>query len=112
SRKAKIFFLIAFVLLVVCFAVQFMTGLWLNLNTLLMYGAGTCVIGAIFFDRNLYWEFFTMRTTKHGMNMGLSILIVIVLLVCVNYLAALHGKSWDVTQEKLNSLSDESANVM
>ena len=67
---------------------------------------------AVVLDYKMYWEFLTMRTTKHGMNMGATIVVVIVLLVCVNYLAALHNKSWDVTQEKLNSLSDQSTTLL
>ncbi len=112
SKKSKISFLIAFLLLVATFMVQFMTGMWLNLNSVLLGVAAGCVVLAIIFDYKLYWEFLTMRTTKHGMNMGLMILLVVTFLVCINYLANKHNKTWDLTQEKLNSLSEQSVNLL
>lgn len=112
SRFAKICFFVAFLLLVVSFAIKFMTELWLPINTLLILIGVGCVAVAILADFKLYLEFFTMRTTKHGMNMGAMIIVVLVALICVNYLANLHNKSWDVTQEKLNSLSDQSTNLL
>lgn len=112
SKIAKICFLIAGLFLVVMFAIQFMTGLWMNINSLFLFAALVLAGLAIALDYKMYWEFLTMRTTKHGMNMGAAILVVLVLLVCVNYLANLHNKSWDLTQEKLNSLSDQSTKLM
>ena len=112
SKKAKIAFLSAFLSLVAALVVQVMTGVWLNLNSALLGLAGALVALAILFDWKLYWEFFTMRTTKHGMNMGALIVMVITLLVCLNYLANKHNKTWDVTQEKLNSLSEQTTKLL
>ncbi len=70
STKSKILFLMAFMVLVVMLAVQFMTGMWLNLNSILLVVACGLVILAVLLDYRMYWEFLTMRTTKHGMNMG------------------------------------------
>src|SRR5665213_3625909 len=112
SKSAKASFFGAFLLFIVVMALQFMTEQWLNLYPVLLFmAAGLLAIG-IGIDYRMYYEFLTMRTTKHGMNMGAMIVVVFVLLICVNYLALLHNKSWDVTQEKLNSLSEESTNVM
>lgn len=112
SRKSKIAFLIAFILLIATFAVQFMTGTWLNLNSVMLAGSLLCVAVAVAFDWKLYLEFLTMRTTKHGMNMGVMILLTLVFLVCINYLANRYNKTWDTTQEKLNSLSDQSEKLV
>jgi ABC-type uncharacterized transport system involved in gliding motility auxiliary subunit len=112
SKKAKVCFLLAGLLLIVLAVSQFMFNTWLNINSVLVYLAGALVVVGLLVDYKMYLEFFTMRTTKHGMNMGVMILVVVILLVCVNYLANLHNKSWDVTQEKLNSLSDQSTKVM
>lgn len=112
SKAAKVSFLIAFLLLIAAFAVQFITGAWLNLNTVILAFAGAAVVFAVVMDWKLYFEFFTMRTTKHGMNMGAMILLVVTLLVCVNYLANRHNKTWDLTHEKLNSLSDQSTALL
>lgn len=112
SKKAKICFVGAFIALVSTFVIQFMLGMWMNLNMILMVVAGGLVGLAVLFDWKLYWEFLTMRTTKHGMNMGAVIVMVVTLMVCLNYLANKHNKTWDLTQEKLNSLSEQSTKVL
>jgi ABC-type uncharacterized transport system involved in gliding motility auxiliary subunit len=48
-----------------------------------------------------------MRTTKHGANMGVLILMSLALVIAANYLGYRFNKSIDVTEEKLNSLSDQ-----
>jgi ABC-type uncharacterized transport system involved in gliding motility auxiliary subunit len=53
-------------------------------------------------------SFFTMRTTKHGLNMGAVIVIALIGLTCVNILAVRYNKKFDWTSEQLNSLSDQS----
>lgn len=108
SKSAKICFLAAFLVLIAAFAVQIVTGMWINLNSILLAVACGMVLLAVAFDYKMYVEFLSMRTTKHGMNMGAMILIVLVFVVCINYLANRHNKSWDLTQEKLNSLSEQS----
>jgi ABC-type uncharacterized transport system involved in gliding motility auxiliary subunit len=102
----------AFLVLISSFVVQFMTGAFMNLNSVLLGVAAALVVLAVFFDSRLYWEFLTMRTTKHGLNMGAMILLVLTLLVCVNYLANKHNKTWDLTAEKLNSLSDQTTALL
>lgn len=60
--------------------------------------------------RNLL-AFFTMRTTKQGLNMGAVIAIALVGLTCVNILAVKYNHKFDWTSDKLNSLSDQSVKV-
>ena len=112
SKGSKIVFLIAGLVLVATFAVQLMTGLWLNLNSILLGLSASLVAFAVFLDWKLYVEFLGMRTTKHGMNMGAMILMVFTLLVCVNYLAHKHNKTWDVTKERANSLAEQTEKIL
>lgn len=73
-------------------------------------------LGLLFFaiarDWRLMFEFFTLKTTKHGMNMGAMILTVLVLLIAVNFLAVTKEKKWDWTSEGLNSLSEQSVSAV
>lgn len=112
SKFAKICFLGAFLCLVVLAAFQVMAGGWVFFNYFLLGGAAVLIGVAIFKDIRLYWEFFTMRTTKHGMNMGVMILLTVTLLVCVNYLANKNNKTWDLTAERLNSLSEQTTKLL
>ncbi len=65
-------------------------------------------IVAMMKDARTYADFFTMRTTKHGMNMGVLIVLVLGMLVMVNFVAVLQDKKADWTSDGLNSLSDQS----
>ncbi len=112
SKASKICFFSAFLCLVVLAAFQVMAGGWVAFNYILLGAAGVLIGLAIFMDLKLYWDFLTMRTTKHGMNMGAMILLTVTLLVCVNYLANKHNKTWDLTQEKLNSLSEQTTKLL
>jgi ABC-type uncharacterized transport system involved in gliding motility auxiliary subunit len=70
---------------------------------------GTVLLGlGLIKDARSILGFFTMRTTKHGMNMGALILIALVGLTCVNVLSVRYNKKSDWTSDKLNSLSDQS----
>jgi ABC-type uncharacterized transport system involved in gliding motility auxiliary subunit len=112
SNIGKIGFLLAALCLVVVAAIRFILGAWIPFLYLLVALAGVALIVSFISDRKLYLEFFTLRTTKHGMNMGVLILLVLGFLVCVNYVSVRHNKTWDLTQEKLNSLSDQSKKVL
>ena len=70
--------------------------------------AGVSVVAQFIADYKFYLDFFAMKTTKHGMNMGLIIVLALVLIVAVNFLGLQFDKSFDLTKEKLNSLSDQS----
>ena len=112
SKLAKISFLSAIAIVAVVAVVQILTQMpWINLFTVAMYVAGCIALAGIAVDYKFYLEVLSMRTTKHGLNMGATILLTLVILICVNYLANRHGKTWDFTQEKLNSLSDQSVNL-
>jgi ABC-type uncharacterized transport system involved in gliding motility auxiliary subunit len=112
TNRAKILFLISFLLIGATILIKVIVGAWLNLNSILVALAGVAIVFAVASDFRLYRDFFTMRTTKHGLNMGALIVLVVTLLVCVNYLANKHNRTWDLTQEKLNSLSEQSISIL
>ena len=66
------------------------------------------IVGALVSDFQLVLSFLTMRTTKHGMNMGVLILVALVGVVAINFIAVRNDKKFDWTTEKLNSLSEQS----
>jgi ABC-type uncharacterized transport system involved in gliding motility auxiliary subunit len=71
-----------------------------------------CLAVALLLDWRVYLEFFTLKTTKHGMNMGVLILLTLAGLVCINYLGVRHNKTWDVTEEKIYSLSEQTKKLL
>ncbi len=70
------------------------------------------IIMQVVVDRRVYKEFMMMKTTKHGVNMGTMVLLVMALLVAINYVAVKRNKKWDLTSEKLNSLSDQTVKLL
>ncbi len=63
-------------------------------------------------DRELFKDFFTMKTTKHGMNMGAMILLVISTLAIVNFLASRHYATLDYSISKSNTLAEQSIKLV
>jgi ABC-type uncharacterized transport system involved in gliding motility auxiliary subunit len=57
-------------------------------------------------------EFFRRRGTKLGANTAVLTLAVLAILSLVNFLAARHSKRFDLTAEKLNSLSDHTDKIL
>ncbi|MBX9768153.1 MAG: GldG family protein [Bdellovibrionales bacterium] len=57
-------------------------------------------------------DFFSLRTTRHGANMGTVILIAIIGLGAVNFISYKKNKKWDLTEEKINSLSEQSTKIL
>lgn len=112
SRLGKISFAVAALCAVIAGTIWIILGVWIPLLYLLIAAAGIALLTSLIFDRKVYFEFFTLRTTKHGMNMGALILIAFALAICVNYVSVRHNKTWDVTTEKLNSLSDQSLGIL
>jgi ABC-type uncharacterized transport system involved in gliding motility auxiliary subunit len=70
------------------------------------------LIAALIKDFRFYKDVFSMKTTKHGMNFGVTFLIVLVLLVAINFIGYVRSTKWDLTEEKLNSLSDQTVTVI
>jgi ABC-type uncharacterized transport system involved in gliding motility auxiliary subunit len=52
------------------------------------------------------------RSTKFGINSGVSILLFVGVLALVNYMGERHQKRFDLTTERLHSLGDESTKVL
>ncbi len=66
----------------------------------------------LYIDRLTIKDFFTMKSTKQGLNMGALILIVLSFLVIINYLGAKFYKTFDYSGNKINTLSDQTKNLL
>ena len=109
---SKISWFVAGLSLLVLLVSRMMLGGWINV---MFIPLGLFLLGffcAVLFDIRMYIEFFTMKTTRKGMSMGLIIILSFILVVSVNFLAVRHNKTWDLTEEKLNSLSDQSVQLL
>src|SRR5690348_13781902 len=108
NQFSKILFVLAFLSFLIIAIVYFILGgLWIPILYFFLFTGIASVGIAAFLDRKLYLEFFLLKTTKHGMNMGVLILLTLAGLVCINYFGAHYNKTFDLTAEKLYSLSDQ-----
>ena len=112
SRLGKISFLFSAVSLVSAILVRYLIGEWVPYCWV---GTGLCaffLIVGLAMDRKILGEFFMMKTTKHGMNMGVLILLVLAFLVIVNFLAVRNYKTFDFSMAKSNTLSEQSVKLL
>lgn len=112
KKHGIVFLLISAVSLVCLFVLRLILGgwvnyLWIPLGLFLVF----LVLG-LWTARHLFREFFSVKTTKEGMSMGVMILMVLALLVAVNYLGASKNKTFDFSSEHVNSLSDQSTKLL
>ncbi|MEQ1665719.1 MAG: GldG family protein, partial [Bdellovibrionales bacterium] len=112
SKWGKISWVVFVISLVVLFTARLLLQGWMSLLYAPLVIALVSFLAALAVDYKYYLEFMSLRTTKHGMNMGVLILFATVLLVALNFLGVRHQKSFDLTKEKINSLSDQSLSIM
>lgn len=108
SKKGKVCLLVSGLFILAAGVARLVLQVW---DTNLIFPlalAGAFLCAGVYFEWRTIVDFLTMRTTKHGMNMGALILIAVVGLVSVNYIAVKNDKKWDWTSEGLNSLSPQS----
>jgi ABC-type uncharacterized transport system involved in gliding motility auxiliary subunit len=108
SKSGKILFVLSVIFFFILCGIRLVLGgfhpmMWVPLALTLL-----CFILAAVKDHRGILNFLTLRTTKHGMNMGALILLVLAGLFCINLLAVRYEKKWDWSSDKLNSLSDQS----
>jgi ABC-type uncharacterized transport system involved in gliding motility auxiliary subunit len=111
TKAGKVIFLfalLAFVLLGVSRLVYggWHSSFWLPLGMFL----GLFVLGVVK-EWRILKEVAFMRSTKYGMNTGIQVLITMSALICVNILANRYEKKMDLSQERYNSLSDQSFKI-
>ncbi|PIU00770.1 MAG: hypothetical protein COT74_02395 [Bdellovibrionales bacterium CG10_big_fil_rev_8_21_14_0_10_45_34] len=112
SRTGKILIFSAALIAAIGGAARILYQPWADYFWIPFAVSGALLIGAFVKDLKFYLELLSMRTTKHGLNLGSVILLLIVGLTGINYVAYKNNKKWDVTEEKLNSLSNQTVQLV
>ena len=81
-------------------------------SEILMIAGGVLVLVAIVLNFRLIIGFFTRRSSKLGTNAAVITLAVLAILGLVNFLGERHHKRFDLTTEKLFTLSDQTRNIV
>jgi ABC-type uncharacterized transport system involved in gliding motility auxiliary subunit len=80
-------------------------------KVLLIAGAALLLISVVALFRNIM-AFFSRRSSKLGTNTGVLVVVVLALLGVVNFLGYRHHKRYDLTSEKLYTLSDQTRKIV
>jgi ABC-type uncharacterized transport system involved in gliding motility auxiliary subunit len=78
-------------------------------------GIGLVIIGFAIFallDPQKLREFFTGKDFKYGSNMAIFCLAILGILVVLNFLANKYDPKWDLTEDKLNTMTDQSIEIV
>lgn len=87
-------------------------GEWLPLNEGLLIAGGVLLLAAVIGGFGGIVKFFSRRSSKLGTNTVILALAVIAILVVANYLSYQHHHRFDLTSEKLYTLSPQTKNVV
>jgi len=112
NKVSKILFGISGVSILCFIVTRLLVGGWIPFLWIPLSFFVCCFIGALVQERKTIAAFMTMKTTKHGMNMGALIGMVFVALVVVNFLSVRHYKVWDFSGAQSNTLSDQSIKLV
>lgn len=112
SRLGKILFACSAISFLSMLAIRWILGGWVPFCWVALGFFVAFLVGGSYVDRKILGEFFGMKTTKQGFSMGTMILLVVTLLSAVNFLGARKYKSWDLSADKVNSLSEQSIKLI
>lgn len=112
QKQGIVFLLISGISLVCLLVLRFLLNgwvdyLWIPLGFFLVF-----LGGGLWSYRKLYKEFFSVKTTKEGMSMGVMILLMLALLAALNYFGATRYKTFDFSSAQINTLSEQSKKLL
>lgn len=108
SQKGKL----ALALGIFCFVC--LGGLYFALRVWMPFMWGVLVpsivgfLGWMYYDRRILREFFSLKTTKFGIDMGAVIFLAVLFIGVINFVGARHSKTFDFSINRSNSLSQQS----
>ncbi len=112
SQKGKLFFLLSVFSFLALGGLFFAIRVWMPFMWIIVATVLITLGGGLFYDYKIIVDFFSMKTTKLGMNMGLILLITVLFLAVVNFLGAKHYQTYDFSLNRINSISDQSKKII
>ena len=112
KSKSKLILIMAFVLLISLGGLYFAIQSWMPFMWFLLAPGAIGVLTWFVIERSIIIDFFTMKTTKQGLNMGALILIATTLLVFINFLAVRYNRTVDLSTTGQYTLSEQSRKII
>lgn len=112
SPKGRLLFTLSILSTLSLGGLFFAIRVWMPFMWFVVAPAVLSFIGWLYLDRKIIADFFTMKTTKHGLNMGVLILMAVALLVAINFVGARHRATFDFSSSHVNSISEQSIKIL
>jgi ABC-type uncharacterized transport system involved in gliding motility auxiliary subunit len=112
QQLAEIALSIGAALLIASYIRYTIQGEMLRLTEILLIAGGVLLLASIVLGFPNIREYFSKRSSQLGTNTTILTLGVVAILVVVNYLGQEHHKRFDVTSEKLYTLSDQTKKIV
>jgi len=90
------------------FAIQY----WMPFMWFILVPALACLVAALYRDRAFYVNLLQMKTTKHGLNFGMLVVVSIIFLTALNFLAVKKNKTFDFSLASQYTLSAQTKNII
>ncbi len=87
-------------------------GEWMQASEILAIGGGVLLLAGIAFGFDAIVAFFSKRSSRLGTNTTILTVAVLAILVIVNFVGYRHHKTFDLTTEKLYTLSDQTRKIV
>ena len=108
----KLSLLISGFSLIITLGARYILGGWFPILYVFL---GLFVVGIVFslvWDYKFYLEFLSMKTTKNSLSLGWSLCFLLMFLAAVGFLGQRFNKTFDFTEEGINSLSPQSRDIL
>jgi ABC-type uncharacterized transport system involved in gliding motility auxiliary subunit len=112
KKPSKLLLGLGLGIIVTAFVARLLLAEWVDSTIGLIIIGLFCAIASVFMDLDFWKEVASMKTTKNGLSLGAVVGMVFVLLIAVNYIGQARNVKWDLTADKLNSLSDQTLTIL
>lgn len=112
KSKSQFILITAFILLVSLGGLYFAIQSWMPFMWFLLVPGIVGILAWAISARVLIVDFFTMKTTKQGLHMGVIILIATVFLILINFISVRYNKTFDLSATGQYTLSAQSKKII
>ena len=98
--------------LIIALGARYIMGGWVAVLYVFLACFALGIIVSLVLDYRFYLEILTAKTTKNSLSLGWSLLLVIVLITALGYFGNRWNHTFDLTEEKINSLSPQSEEAL
>ncbi|MBC6415761.1 MAG: GldG family protein [Bdellovibrionales bacterium] len=109
---SKLSLLIGAFCLIVLSATRFLLGAWHPFLYVILVLFLLSLVLSVVLDYRLYLDFLSVKTAQKGLSLGWSLLLLFIFLIAISYLSIYFDKSFDLTSEKLNSVSEQTQTAL